>query len=68
MNLYAYGRLGRSDQEEGRAGVLGIDAAWPGKEPGRVALKFLVSEIARCPYRNPEGEERIRRSAVLRPA
>lgn len=26
-------------------GILGIDAAWPGKEPSRVALKFLVSSV-----------------------
>jgi hypothetical protein len=41
------------------------------KESRGVILKFLASQVpgvTRCPYRCPEGEERIRQRAVLRPA
>ena len=38
MNVYPNGRLARSDQREGIAGILGIDAACTAKEPSGVAF------------------------------
>jgi hypothetical protein len=38
MNVYPNGRLARSDQREGIAGILGIDTACTAKEPSGVAF------------------------------